>query len=487
MSYLSPGVKDQIRRQKRFEVALARRRAVAPPADGVVTDHIGSDHVGSLRETYRQVYPKHLPPDHLAEAMEVFERAEREPVRAVITLPRGAGKTEMLMAAAAHRLRGDPSCRVVYGSYGQRLSNSKSGRMRTLASALGVPVDRSSTSKQHWMTGVDDGGLWATSVGGAIVGERSKLLLLDDLFRGRADAESSLTRDKTYDWVMADAMGSMLPDASVVLTSTRWHEDDVSGRLIAAGWHEVCVPALTPDGASYWPAFWPLEALLRKREDLGGSDGYDWTSLYMGAPRPSGTAIFRDRVVWDSQPLREHMRVWIGVDPAYSGKKSADYSAAVVLGEHAGRCYVLDVFRRKASQEQFAKAVRELHDTWRPDGVVCYVNKTEQNIRSLFREVGLEVALEFTTTGKVEHARPASYWWNSRRILTPPKAAWVDDLVSEVVGFPGKNDDQVDCLAAAFLKLVGHRMDWSSADRLQAHVPKAFDPETGMAGDDWDY
>jgi predicted phage terminase large subunit-like protein len=449
-----------VRRLQRLERFLDRN----PP--GSVVDPRPAPRARTLRETYRECYPAYLPPDHLAPAIEVMERAAREPVKAVITLPRRAGKTELILASVAHRLRQDPSTRISYGTFGQRSSNNRSDRARKLAGRLGVPVDTASKSKQNWRTGADQGGLWATSVGGPIVGEGSDLLLLDDLFKGRAEAESSVVRDKTYNWVVADAMGTMSPTASVVLTSTRWHEDDVSGRLIAEGWEHVHVPAILPDGRSYWPSFWPLQLLEEKRELLGGEDGYDWTSLYMGRPRPSGMAIFRDRAVWDSQPLREHMRVWIGVDPAYSGKKSADYSAAVVLGEFAGRCYILDCVRQKCAQDEFAQLVKGLCDTWRPDGVVGYLNRTEQNYRSLMREHGiLNFSIEFAVTDKVSHARPASYWWNSRRILTPPKASWLDDLLSEVCGFPGRHDDQVDCLAAAFLKLVGTALDWSSVNQ----------------------
>ncbi len=258
-------------------------------------------------------------------------------------------------------------------------------------------------------------------------------------------------------------MGTLSPTGAVILTSTRWHEDDPSGRLIAAGWEEVRVPAILPSGESYWPARWPLEALLARRDELGGEDGYDWTSLYMGQPRPSGMAIFRGRTVWDALPDRPRMRVWIGLDPAYSGKKSADYSAAVVLGECDGLVYVLDVIRLKVSQDDFAGRVLELCRTWSPIGVTGYLNRTEVNYRSLMREHGIRnFDTEIATVDKVSHARPASYYWNSARILTPPKAPWLDDFLSEVCGFPGRHDDQVDSLATAFLKLVGASLDWSS-------------------------
>ncbi len=454
------GVGKLLELERFLDKGVLSSTAALPPGSSV--------HPGDvpLRETYRRLYPDYLEPRHLAPAMEVMERAEREPVRAVITLPRRAGKTELLLATIAHRLSRDPRTRISYGTFGQRSSNNRSDRARKLAGKMGVPVDRSSTSKQNWRTGHEQGGLWATSVGGPIVGEGSDLLLLDDLFKGRAEAESSLVRDKTHHWVLADAMGTMSPTASVILCSTRWHEDDVSGRLIAEGWEEVRVPAILDDGSSYWPEFWTLEALLEKRELLGGEDGYDWTSLYMGAPRPSGMAIFRDRTVWSSDPhepsFRAQMRIWIGVDPAYSAKKSADFSAAVVLGEAHGRMYVLDVLRIKVPQEEFARRIRALCDAWRPNGVVGYLNRTEVNFRSLLREHGVHnFSVDLATVDKVSHARPSSYWWNSGRILTPPKASWLDAFVSEVCGFPGRNDDQVDCLASAFLKLRGGTLDWS--------------------------
>lgn len=435
-----------------------------------------STYAGSVAQTYRRLYPDYLDAPHLEPVFDLFERAARgERVRACVSLPPRAGKTETLVAGIVDRLSRDPGARVGYAAYSARLANKKSGRMRMLAQHVGVEIDRSSHSKQDWRTMVGEGGLWATSVGGTITGEGFELLVLDDLIRSRSDAESPTVRDKAHEWLIADVLSRMEPNGSVIVCGTRYHTDDPIGRLVEAGlWEEIRVPALDDEDNSYWPERWPSTRLIEVREEAGGRDGYDWCSLYQGEPRSPGDAIFRDVQFVDEVP--GFPRFGIGVDFAYTVGKSSDYSAAVLMAEWNGTYYVVDVLRLKVPDAEFRARVVAMCKTWEAQFVVGYIAATEQpSIDLLAAEV--PAIGRRAVSDKKTRALPTAAGWNLGRIKVLSGRPWVREFVREVVAFTGadRHDDQVDALAAVYDSMhVAGQVDWNFLESLRDVAPAPF-------------
>lgn len=417
--------------------------------------------------------------------MELYERAKTEPVRAVVVLPRRAGKTELEMAAVVNRLLCEPTCLITFAMYGQRPVESRSDRMRKMFEKLGGAVDPSTSAKTNWRVEGEEGGLWATSVGGSVVSTGAKLLLFDDLLRGRNDAESELIRERTFDWMMADAMPTLEPGGSAILTTTRWHDDDPAGRLVADhGWELYDLAALTrvlPDGTetdeperdehgipswplettrSYWPDRWSVKSLLQTCYEQGGPDGYDWVSLYQRKPRSSSLGLFRG-ARYGVAPDRSRLKVAIGLDFGYSANKRSDWSVALALGWDGECFHVLEVLRiQTGSPEVFGARVAELAGRWGcADAVAAYIADTEKGNRAVMRESGIHVRFGRAKDGKVTRALPAAAAWSRGALLLPESARnekWCRLLVSELAAFPnGVHDDQVDALAAAHGLLYG--------------------------------
>lgn len=434
---------------------------------------------GSLWSTYGRIYPRYLEPNHLRPVFDLFERAKTERVRATVSLPPRAGKTETLIGGIVDRLLFNAMTRVGYASYSARLAEKKSYRARGLALQHGIPIDPTSRSKKDWRTGVEEGGLWATSVGGSIVGEGFELLLPDDLISGRLDAERQQVRDDTHSWLISDCLSRMEPEGSIILCGTRYHMDDPIGRCINAGWEHIVIPAIGVDDEgqefSYWPERWTLERLQELRMELGGPDGYEWRSLYMGDPLAPDDMVFRDAHLCSEVLGRP--RIGIGVDFAYTTNKSSDYSVAVVLAEAGGIYYVIDVIRKKVPEAAFREEVRKLAERWEAQYVVSYIAKTEQpNIDLLAQE--MPAFGRTAVADKKTRALPTAAGWNLGRIKVMADQHWTKDFVAEVVGFTGndRHDDQVDALVAVYDTMyVGGSVDWKYMDELQAAAPAALD------------
>jgi hypothetical protein len=142
---------------------------------------------------------------------------------------------------------------VIAASHTQELAEKWGRRVRNLIAeyspVLGVGLAPDSQAAGRWET--DHGGeYFAAGVGGAIAGRRADLVVIDDPIRSREDADSETVRDKIWDWYKSDLYTRLKPGGRIVLIQTRWHEDDLAGRLLAdmaAGgdhWEVISLPAL---------------------------------------------------------------------------------------------------------------------------------------------------------------------------------------------------------------------------------------------------
>jgi predicted phage terminase large subunit-like protein len=407
----------------------------------------------SLLDFIPRVSPRFTRPDHLAPVAALFERAMCEPVHAVISVPPRMGKTELMKHNIAWRLLQAPATRVMYASYGARLSEKKSRETRSIYLKAGGPIADDAQSRSDWRTGVDDGGMWATGVGGAFTGDGGELLICDDPHKGRAEAESALEREKVHEWFRDDFTTREEPGASTFVIQTRWHPDDLAGHLIGQGWEHITLPAIDSEGNALWPARYSAERLNEIRETIGE---YSWASLYQQSPRPRGGALFGDVVFYDQLPSL--YRVGKGCDLAYTAKTRADKSAAVVMLESEGIFYVADVRTAQVKVPDFLATLAIIdhayHGPWH-----WFTSTTEVGVADLATATaGVHVVAERAAVDKFMRAQGVAAAWNAGKVRLPRRAPWLDSFVSEICGFVGvgdRHDDQVDALSSAFTRLAG--------------------------------
>lgn len=428
----------------------------------------------NLLDFIPQVSPKYSAPPHLKAVADVFTRiASGEPVRVLLSMPPRHSKTETLLHAIGWLLAQRPDMRIAFSAYQARLSEKKSRRALDLAERAGVPTDRDQRSKRDWRTGIDEGGLWATSVNGPITGEGFDLILADDLLKGRAAAESGIIRENTHSWLISDVMTRLEPDGAVIVSGTRWHCDDPIARLAATGeWEVINLPALAEaddpigrqPGEALWPTRWTQSALHRICETLGGPDSYEWRALYQGDPMPRGSRVFGDTSAYQQPPPLHDCRISIGLDFAYSSKKSADASVAVVLSRQGETYYVLDCCAVREPPAVFMNRVKLLCTKYPNATCFTYTAATEAGSVGFFRSSGIPITHKTATVDKFSRAIATAAAWNRGSILVPERAAWLDSFVSELASFSGlkdRHDDQVDALVAAFDHLhTGGGIDW---------------------------
>jgi hypothetical protein len=215
--------------------------------------------------------------------------------RLMILMPPGHGKSVYASVLfPAWWFSQHPQSAVIATSHTAELAERFGRRVRNLimehSGSLGYSVRSDSAAAGRWEldTGAE---YYAAGVGGTITGRRADLAIIDDPVGSRQDAESELQRERVYDWFRADLYTRMKPGGRIILIQTRWHSDDLGGRLLAEmetgkdKWHVLKLPALATDdddamgraiGEPLWAEWEDAEKLDRKRQAIGERD---WSAL----------------------------------------------------------------------------------------------------------------------------------------------------------------------------------------------------------------
>lgn len=434
-------------------------------AEALLQDRMSAE---PLDEFIRRNHPHEPPPAHVDPIIGLIERARHERIKVCLSLPPRHAKTVTILRGLNWWLRHEPADTCAYYSYSDTQARSKSRLCREWAIAAGLSVDGRSKSVGEWRT-IQGGGLLAGGLRSGLTGQGvSGLFIVDDPIKNREEADSLLVRDRVEE-SFNEVVFTRLEGASVLVVHTRWHEDDLIGRLALKGWEVINIPAIAEEndylgrvpGEALWPSRFDLAELDDIRREIGE---WSFAALYQGRPRPRGTALFGDPTFYD--PDKFDIRgctLVMAADPAASEKTTADYSTICVLalrqeevdGAKRLRAYVVDFYRRQVTVPDFVQALLAMQQKWygAATGVeaVGGFKAVPQMLRSLNPKV--KIVEIHPTRDKFQRAQGTAAAWNAGDILLPMRAIWAPALIDEVRVFTGvtdAHDDQVDALAHAW-------------------------------------
>lgn len=453
--------------------SMARKNAAPPRAFVDVAEvrrELDRRSLGRFLNSARPEYD--WSPPHLRALASALEAAVDGPANLVVEIPVRHGKSEL---ASVHypvwRLARDPSCRVLVACYNATVAERFGRRARRLAEAYGIPISRDRRSVSEWETS-KGGGFRAVGVGGGVTGYGFDVLVVDDPVRGREDADSLAVRERTWEWFTSDLLTRREPGASVFVVMSRWHEDDLTGRILRSmpeSFARLRLPALAepgdplgrPDGEPLWPARFDKAILGAVRAQIGERA---FGALYQQDPRPDGGLMFDPAAatVVEAAPAgMPSCRAWDLASTAGGG----DYTAGVLMaGPSAdGLYYVADVARGRWSSAERDRRMRSCAEA---DGASCRVlvpqdpgaagkSLAEHHVRLL---AGFAVETVPQTGSKAARAEPFAAQWQAGNVRLV-RGPWNQAFLDEISRFPlGQHDDQCDAAAMAFSALA--RPSW---------------------------
>lgn len=357
---------------------------------------------------------------------------------------------------------------AVQATYSQDFANFQGYNARevvsnpTYADIFGAELKKDRKNISDWK--LSNGSVYySAGVGGSLTGRGANILVVDDPFKNRADADSEVVREKVYNWFTSTAYSRLEKNGSIIVIQTRWHEDDLIGRLSRADhqytsehWEVLNLPALAEEDEEYrregeplWPGKYDLAALENIRASIGERD---WAALYQQRPAAREGAILK-RDWWkyyklDEQPPK-FQRIVQSWDTAYKKGSRANYSVCVTLGETDKRFFLLDVWRGRKLFPDLKRMVVAQYEKWRPYRVLVEDAASGQSLyQELARDTILPIRAVEVDGDKVSRVDAISALMEAGRVFLPLGATWVRSFVEECAVFPsGTYDDQVDALS----------------------------------------
>lgn len=328
-----------------------------------------------------------------------------------------------------------------------------------------------SNSQGSWLRNSDifetvgyGGSYRGVGVGGPLTGNKIDIGIIDDPIKDRAEAESKTYRNRIWDWWI-DVFCTRLHNKSrQLLTVTRWHEDDLAGRILQKenDWVVLKLPAVREDfsceqdtrkiGEPLWPERHSLEKILALRSNSERT----FTSMYQQRPAPSEGGLFK-RSWWKYwRQLPSHIdRLILVMDCSFKGLATSDYVVAGIFAKSNNDTYFVDMIRGKWD---FPETINQLKNFLRryPYVQEKYIEDKAngQAVIDTLKSVIVGLIPITPHESKESRAYSVSYTIESGHVYLPETAPWKDSALMELSVFPnGVNDDIVDVLVHALMKL----------------------------------
>lgn len=432
---------------------------------------------------------------NLANALDKLARKEIK--RLMVFMPPRYGKSELVSRRfPAFILGKNPNAKIIATSYSASLASSMNRDVQriidspeykelfpnTQLAGVGKGIAKGNYIRNSEMFEIVgyEGSYVSAGVGGGITGRGADYAIIDDPIKNRKDAESKTFRDNIFDWFTSTLYTRLEKDACILITLTRWHEDDLAGRLLklaeedpnADQWHVISYPAIYDENAGYldptdprkhgeplWPEKYDLKALNTIKSTIGS---YEWNALYQQNPSPpSGSIVKRSWLKYYKKLPNKFDEIVQSWDFAFDGKDDSSYVVGQVWGRIGADKYLIDQVRDRMSFTESIQALRNL-SAKHPKARAKFIENKANGpaiISTLKRQISGLIPVQ-PDGSKSERLYAVSPQFEAGNIYIPDPslASWVGDYVEELVSFPNSaNDDQVDCTTQAILNLDNRR------------------------------
>lgn len=314
----------------------------------------------------------------------------------------------------------------------------------------------------------------SAGVGGGITGMGADIAIIDDPVKDAKEANSQTVRDSVWDWYTSTFYTRLSPKSGILLGMTRWHEDDLAGRLLEEAkkggdqWRVVSFPAIAEqdeeyrnEGEALHPERYNIEHLSKIKKAVGTQT---WNALYQQRPSSKGGDIIKGAWFKRYSVLPRMKRIIITADTAQKTKQHNDYSVIIVAGLGVdGGLYIVDLIRGKWEAPELEQKLSDVWNKYRSMSVhKVYIEDKSSGtslIQNIQRKQRIPVEGVQVDTDKYTRVLGVQGYIESGYIYLPNDAEWIEDFIKECEALTAtdshKHDDQVDAMVMAITELMG--------------------------------
>jgi predicted phage terminase large subunit-like protein len=434
----------------------------------------------------KKMMPEFIVGEHhrlLADILMSLEAGDKD--RVCVNMPPRHGKSQLVsIFFPAWVLGRDPTKKVMMVSHTTDLAVDFGRKVRNLIATDAYkdvfPVTelaKDSKSAGRWNTNLG-GEYYACGIGSALAGRGADLLLIDDPHSEQDVINGNFgVFEKAYEWFTFGARTRLMPGGSVAIIQTRWHMDDLTGRVTkdmsnnarSDQYEVVEFPAIleVKDNKTgkyvekpLWPEFFDLEALLRTKASM---PNFQWNAQYQQQPTAEEASIVKREWwnIWDSDSAPSCEYIIMSLDAAAESHNRADYTALTTWGiflneeTEAYNIILLNSIKKRLEFPELKQLAIEEYTDWEPDAFIVEKKSAGTALYQEMRRMGLPVA-EYTphrgSGDKLARLNAVADIVASGLCWVPP-TRWAEEVIEEIAGFPFmSNDDLVDSTVMALMR-----------------------------------
>lgn len=408
-----------------------------------------------------------------------LEKAERHIwPRLIICMPPRHGKSELVSRRfPAWVLGRDPTRQVIMATYNEEFARDFGRDVRAI---MRDPVYleifpratlRKGGAAADRLNLVKGGKMMFAGRGGALTGRGGHFLLLDDPFKDAEEADSPAIREKAWNWFTKVFYTRRMNVSSLIIVMTRWHEDDIVGRLtdpgnpsydetVSKGFRILELPFFAEEsdpmgrkpGEVLWPSRYPAEFGDEQRR----LDARGFSALYQQKPSPDDGVLFkREDVRWyqpNELPSLSDLTIYAASDHAVATDQVNDRTCMLIVGVDKDQTmWLLDCWWKRAAPEAIVEAWLRLIQRWHPSIWWAEKGHISKSIGPFLRRRMMEESTfckiaEVTPAGdKVQRSNSFQGRFSMGLVRFPKSASWANEAVDELMKFPhARFDDFVD-------------------------------------------
>ena len=335
-----------------------------------------------------------------------------------------------------------------------------------------VSLAADNKSAGRWNTNMG-GEYFACGVGSALAGRGADLLLVDDPHNEQDIINGNFeVFEKAYEWFTFGARTRLMPGGRVALVQTRWHQDDLTGRVTrdmiqndeADQYEIVEFPAIFNEGEkterALWPEWMPLEKL---RQTKASMPLFQWNAQYQQNPTAEEASVIKREWwrIWkqESPPTCEY--IIMSLDAAAETHNRADFTAITTWGvwfneeTNAHNLILLNSVKRRVEFPELKELALEQYTTWEPDAFIVEKKSSGTALYQELRRTGILVQ-EYTphrgSGDKLARLNSVADIIRSELVWVP-ETRWAEEVIEEIAGFPFmSHDDLVDSTVMALMR-----------------------------------
>lgn len=413
--------------------------------------------------------------------------------RLLVSMPPRHGKSELISFwFPLWCLARKQETRVILASYEAEFAAHWGRRVRNaineFGSELNLTLDPGSAAAHRWSLDNGIGGMLTAGAGGPITGKGADIMVIDDPIKNSEEASSEVIREKLWDWMQTTAYSRLEPGAGIIVVATRWHQDDLIGRLEARSdsgeglkWDVLKFPALAeredPLGRVVGEPLWPERY---NAQDLGDiqkiNTPYNWSALYQQRPTPEeGGAVKRAWWRYYEAPPADFDQIIQSWDLAFKDLKDSDYCVGQVWGRKGAQFFLLHQVRGLMNSVEVVAAIRNITRIF-PKATAKLIEDSANGpaiLAQLQHEVAGMIPIKTKGQSKDQRLQACIPLIAAGNVYIPGKRRpdgdyeidqlWVAEYIEELAAFPnGTHDDQLDATTQAlnYMKPKG----WSTVE-----------------------